>query len=233
VSPFPSADSFPSSGTLQGAGYRTFLEVQNAALGSDFDASRYREDVKRWINEALGKIAHRVTLIQPLQGTATITTATGVSTYELPADDIRVHSLGDSETATALDDVGVDAIDQSDTSQGRPAAFALYGGELLLYPTPDGVYSLELRFEREAWLLQDDGDTLPLPDAYADLPVNYARARLFEREDDFEAAQAWQARFESELLELRSDLGRQDRTRRRQIGGMWQVPAVAPRFQRP
>jgi hypothetical protein len=229
---YPHLD-YPSNDALQGVGSVTFLTLQNSALAGDFDPVRYREDVKRWINEAVGKVSRRVNLIQPLQGNATIETSAGVDTYDLPADDIRIHSLRDTETGESLDDVGIDAVDQSVASQGRPAAFALWEGQLRLYPTPDGVYTLELRYERDYGLLAADGDVLPLPDAYADLAVNYARARLFEREDDFEAAQAWQARFESELLELRADLGRQDRTRRRQVRGMWSQPPVAPRFQRP
>jgi hypothetical protein len=71
-----------------------------------------------------------------------------------------------------LADVGIDAVDGAAAAQARPLRVRdLYGSALTLYPTPDGVYSLELRYERDSATLVGDGDLLPLDDAYADLPV--------------------------------------------------------------
>jgi hypothetical protein len=215
------------------ASTRTFLQAQNEALGDDFDALKYRDQVKVWINQAIGKIGRRVQLVRPLQGTAALNTVAGQASYTLPADDVRVLSIREPSLARPLDPVSTDTIDAQSASRGSPQVYALYGGSVTLYPTPDKPYALEQRYERDATVLVLDGDTFPLPDAYGDLPVTWARARLFEAEDDAEMATYWQARFDRELAELRTDVGRENRGRRRQLPSMWDTPAPAPRFQRP
>lgn len=218
------------------ASTRTFLQLQNESLGDDFDALKYREQVKVWINQAVGKIARRVQLIRPLQGTAALNTVAGQAGYTLPADDARVLSLREPALARPLEPVSIDAIDEqqsSSSSRGSPQLYALFGGQIVLYPIPDAVYALEQRYERDSTVLVADGDTLPLPDAYGDLPVTWTRARLFEAEDDAEMATYWQGRFDREFVELRSDVGRENRGRRRRLPSMWDQPAPGPRFQRP
>jgi hypothetical protein len=215
------------------ASTRTFLQTQNEALGDDFDALKYRDQVKVWINQAVGKIARRVSLIQPLQGTAALNTVAGQKAYTLPTDDARLLSVREPSLARPLEAVSIDDIDEQAAAQGSPQVYALYGGQVVLYPTPDRVYALEQRYERDATTLVADGDLLPLPDPYGDLPVTWTRARLFEAEDDAEMATYWQSRFDRELAELRSDVGRENRGRRRQLPSMWDVPSPAPRFTRP
>jgi hypothetical protein len=218
------------------ASTRTFLQLQNESLADDFDALKYREQVKVWINQAVGKVARRVALIRPLQGTATINTVAGQASYTLPTDDARPLSVREPSLARPLEPVSIGDIDErqsASSSRGSPEVYALYAGALVFFPVPDKVYVLEQRYERDSTTLVADGDTLPLPDPYADLPITFTRARLFEAEDDAEMATYWQSRFDRELAELRSDVGRENRGRRRQLPSMWDQPAPAPRFQRP
>lgn len=213
---------------------RTFLEVQNEALGDDFDPTKYRAQVKQWINEAIGKVGRRVRLLSTLEDTATVTTVAGTDTYPIASNVIRVLSLRDTELARPLADVGIDQVDgELPAGRGRPSEFAIYGGELTLRPVPDGVYSLEQRYEREATTLVADGDTLPVADAYAHLPADYARSKLYAKEDDPDMAVFWMNQFNAELMEMRADVGRQDRGRVRQIPGTFARPSALPRFTEP
>jgi hypothetical protein len=211
---------------------RTFLELQNEALGDDFAPEKYRELVKVWMNEALRKIARRITTIGRTQS---VTTAAGSATYALDGDVTRLRWVRDADTHEELDEVGWREFDALPTSSGRPRVFARTDDGLGFWPTPDAVYDIDVRHWASSVKLVDDDDTpasFGLPDDYADLLVTYARSRLFRAEDDYEAAATYKAEFESDMVRAAVDMLRTSSARKRQIPGMFAVRR-APGFQRP
>jgi hypothetical protein len=211
---------------------RTFLQLQDEALGDDFDATKYRTSVKRWLNEALWKFGRRVRVPQ-LHTTTTINTVAATATYALPTDLGRVLSLRNTADRDPLTEVSIDDLDDLPAASGKPVRFAIYANQIILHPTPDRVYPLELRDQRDGTELAADGDAPQLPDVYADALVSYARARLFRAEEDYQAAAGYMSDFNQAITDARVDLHGRDRARRRQVPGMFSGGSAGPQFTRP
>jgi hypothetical protein len=209
----------------------TFLTVQNEALGNDFDATLYRTSVKRWINEGLGRIARRSHL-PGSEFVESFSTVAGTATHNLPADDVRVLGLRTTDDQSPLAFVETAVVDEWPAARGRPSAYSAYGTVLTLYPVPDAVYTLQLRYLREPTSLSLDADTAGIPDSYVDALVAWARYKLFRAEDDIQAAQFWRGEFESSVAELRADLQRRNVSGVKQVPSMW-AQEPTPRFQFP
>lgn len=217
-------DTSPWHGTL------TFLDIQTEALGNDF-GEEYRIRVKRWVNEALGRIARRSHLAE-LELVTDVSTVAGEAEFVLPSNDVRILGLRTTDDQAGLASMDTAQADQWPAASGRPSAYSAFGASLTLYPVPDAAYSLELRYLRDPTLLVADADTAEIPDAYADALVAWARYKLFRSEDDLEAAQFWRGEFESTAAELRADLQRRDTSRVSQVPSMW-AREPTPRFQFP
>lgn len=216
---------------------RTYLELQAEALHDDFDPIKYRTYVKRWINDALRKIARRSN-IPELQGLTQLTLVAGTAAYGLPADSLRVVSVFDAtvgEDRGPLEETTQVDIDALPVASGTPFAFAVHAGKIVLYPTPDrSTYQLFVRYLRNAAELVNDTDTVvaSMPDDYVDLLVTYARSRLYRAEDDQATAAALKAEFEDELGRMRADVQHPSR-RRKRTGGMFTGSGAVPAFRRP
>jgi hypothetical protein len=213
-------------------GGRTYLDLQNDALGDDFDAGKYRVSVKQWINDALQDIA-RVAHIPGLEATWSPDILAGEASYELPSDKIRLLSaFGDD--SRPLGEVAIEDIDTTPAGSGRPVEFAQSGGNVVFYPAPDQAYTVTFRYLTSLAALTADIDaaSLEIPDAYADMVVAFVRSRLFRKEDDVQMSQFWRSEYERDLLRLKADVQRRSRSRVRQIPGPYGRPSY-PRFQRP
>lgn len=211
---------------------RTFLDLQDEALSDDFEPDKYRTLTRRFLNEAQRRIARRVRVPQ-LEQTQTFTTVAGDGTVDLDENVIRINSLRNTTDRDPLDDVGTDALDDFPSASGKPSSYATSGQELTLYPTPDAGYNLEVRYQSRPADLDDDGDVPQMGDDYADLLVTYARARLFRLEDDMELARLWMEDFETDLAKYATDVQLHDRSRVRQVEGMFSGGNRGPSFVRP
>jgi hypothetical protein len=218
--------------TTTGASACSFLDLQNQALADDFAPSKHRDNAKRFLNEAQRRVFRRVRVPSGEQET-TFDTVAGTASYDLDAAVVRTNSIRLVGDRVDLDERAIDQIDTSVASTGKPAAYAHVAGTVVLYPTPDGVYTLTVRFQAGAATMDDDADAPSIGCDYADLLVAYARSRLFRLEDDFEMAQAWMTDFERELNLYASDVQRPDRSGTRQVPGMFAGRPAAPRFQTP
>jgi hypothetical protein len=103
-----------------------------------------------WINQAVGKIARRVSLIQPLQGTAALNTVGGpggvhVADRRRPPAVVREPSL-----ARPLEAVSIDDIDEQAAAQGRRRCTRSMAARWCSTRRPTRVYALEERYERDA-----------------------------------------------------------------------------------
>jgi hypothetical protein len=210
----------------------TFLEAQNAALHDDFNPTKYRDRVKRWINEATSRVYRLVNLTET-ESESVVNVLAGTNTYALPTNKGRVESLRSTQFGE-LEQVGIDDFDAMslNVTAGRPLYYVLRGSSILLYPTPNTNLTLMLRYERLPSALVNDADLVPLPTDYEFMPVYYARMRLHEAEGDLAMAQAQREAFFADLRELRAVQVRSDS--HRQIPGHWSgVEAVGPRITPP
>jgi hypothetical protein len=217
----------------------TYLDLQNQALGvDDFEPTRYRAEARQAILDAIGEIA-RTTRLPANETSYTVPVVAGTQEYSLPAGasgTVRVLSVIDTQTADPLADIAKSTLDDLPSSRGRPVAFALYGPSLCLYPTPDQAYSLTLRYLRQGGVPSNDSDgvsaTTGIPEDYLHALVEYARHRLFRKEDDFEAANYWEGQYRQTLQRLKADVQRRDVGAKRRVPSMWRG-TPGPRFVRP
>jgi hypothetical protein len=213
---------------------QSFLDLQNLALHNDFAPATYRALAAQSILDALGKIG-RTTQLPANEEVATVSVLAGTSTYQLPAANVRVLEVYDAN-GSQLSNVGIDALDQHPSTAATVSGYALFAGNIIFWPTPSAPSTISLRYlgTTTGPSLDTDGmaATTGIPEDYLGALVSYARARLFEKEDDGEMAAYWDAQWEKGRAQLRADVQRRDRSRVRRIPGMWQAASV-PRFRVP
>lgn len=222
----------------------TIQNLIDRALDVDFDTSR-SADAQRFIQQAIGKIYRKTSLARGDYSTSIATTAGQPSTLTATLDRaVRV--------ATIIDDLGnpLDPLDRFDVTElqktagagqrARPSAFAIAGGgdtsepvSVLWWPIPDAAYTFTVmgRFEPPIADLAP-ASSVPLPFDWEDLPVYYARAELFDLEDDDAGVARWRGKWSAGIVEAAGDLNlRVDRNR--QVPGAWSgTTAAGPQFHR-
>lgn len=202
---------------------RTFSDLKTESLGNDFDSALYSTRAGQFLNEALARVSRQVRFgsEETLQ---TVSTVSGTATYSLAADNVRVRHVFNATTRNMLIPVEQHDIDDADVSSGTPLDYSLEGGVLTLYPTPNGVFSLSVRYRSALGQFSADSDTtatVGFPDAYADVLVSYARHKLYRVEDDPEMANYWLAEFQRQLVEMRADVQLPSEDGPRQVPSMW------------
>lgn len=211
---------------------QTYLNLQDAALHDDFDPVKYRARAKILLNEALARVGRKVYSLQR-RSTATVTLSAGTTSYALPADFARLVSLRDAtKHPGTLEEIDPTELDDLDASTGTPAAFAVDGQNLSLWPTPSAGGSLTLRYWATPAGMSADGDIPAMAADYVDVLVTYTRAKLFRLEDDVAMHDALMSDFNAQIAEMRSDLQLTSLRRVRQVPRMWSGRG-RPRFAKP
>jgi hypothetical protein len=209
----------------------TFAELRAFALGDDFDSTR-STDAGRFINQALGRL-HRALKMPTLDARATVSTVAGTNVYSLPTDFVTLH---DDEAilygTDVLEPYDISEFDQLTVASGQPRAFALSENLILLYPNPDAVYTLTMRY-RAVQTLTADADVPILP---ADQQMHlgwFARAKLYLLTDDPDMHAQILATLPRELQADNLSLNQLRVPRRVQVPGTWSNLTIGPRFHHP
>jgi len=186
------------------AGY-TYLELQNEVLEHQFSDGKYRPLVKKWLNQA-----QRRAVIESESRTqeesSSITTSAGDATYELPANFARMIDLFNSETHQLPQPLDIREYDNLSKSEGQPYAYAVIGNQITFYPTPNAAYPFTLRYWRLPADMVAETDQPEIPVQYHELLIAYAMKKAFQREDDLQMAQAWEAQWEKGILKMRGEV---------------------------
>jgi len=178
--------------------------------------------VNQYINDGLQLVANRVQFYQE-ETTSDFSTVSGTTSYPLPADFARVRSLRDTGNTTEMMNVDLRMIDRSTVTSGRPLYYALDGTNVHLYPTPDGVYSMELRYWKVPATLALDADVPSLPVRWHRLLSLWAIQECYAAEDDPQTAQYWKQRFDEGLSEFAADVKFPNTDRASQVQDMWRT----------
>ena len=206
---------------------RTYLELQDEVLAHGFDAGVYRARVKRWLNDADRRLARRLEIANR-QAASTIVTAVGIASYPLPVNFVslaredrygalRVVEAGPDRQLTEISTRDFDSLDES--RNGTPTHFALEGDQVLVWPTPATVETMEMRHWASAAGMSGDSDTPGTPDEYAELLVSFALSRAYKSEDDPEMSAFHWSEWERDTQRMGVDL--QERSSGpRQVEGM-------------
>lgn len=228
-------------------------DLVTRALDVDFDPGTRSADAGRFVRQAIGFI-YRTTAFPRGDALPIVFTVTGnpVVTFDATLRGLRISSVLD-DLGNPLNELSVEDYNQlftsASTTRGRPLYWSLFGAVALesptlnLWPVPDRVYTLTLTGSQEPAVSQlDDADPVPLPDDYEDLPVFYARGRLFELVDDSDMAAYWggdpnngndRGKWAVGVRQLRSDLQVRSKNNR-VVPGTWAgMRRAFPQFHRP
>ena len=183
----------------------SLLDLRTEILNHGFDPINFPASrLNRYINDGLSLIARRVDYYAD-ESSQTFQTTAGNGTLLYPTDLARLRTLFDTDRNLEITQVSQRMIDRSPVTQGQPLYYSDGKTGLTLYPTPDGVYNLLLRYWQMPATLVNDTDTPSLPTDWQHLLWVYATWICFESEDDAQMAQYWQQRFNAELSEFAAD----------------------------
>lgn len=171
-------------------------------------------DIVRWINDAMDTIVSRITV---LKARVKLDTLEGVKDYDLSQLNIQqieaVHYNGLRLPAMAFAEAEekLFSMDAHADSAGEPILWYLWDGTLYLWPVPlaDGESNLEIYYSaKPAHVDLNTNAVIPMPDKYYQAIIIYVLQQAREMNEDWQAAQANQAQFDTTL----SNFGEEDRT---------------------
>jgi hypothetical protein len=218
---FVESESPPANVNLQ-----NFVGVVNEVLNYGFNDGPQvnRGRVEAWVNEAQFQIARQIEAPE-FQEQAKYETETGVYELALPDDFLRVQDFWYPQLGMRLRGVDLQQYNQSGNPKlitGVPTLYTLYKDLLLLYPAPQqGNEELVLHYIREPPALVSQTDVPVLNPNYWHLLIDYALTRAFEGEDDYEAAQQFQGRYQRDLAAYGTDVQSRSVDRPVILDGTW------------
>lgn len=197
---------------------RTFRSLINEVLEFQFAAGKYEPLTKTWLNDAQ-RIMVRQCEIRTSQETASYTTTAGVSELELPEDFARLIDF--TSESGPIPQLKLPEYDALESVSGTPSAYVPSGGDLVLYPTPDGAYAFTLRYWRLPKDMSADSDEPETPAQYHALLPAYAMQKAYARENDYAASNFWKGEWEAGLLKMRGEVQSDTFDGPSQVAGSW------------
>lgn len=208
------------------------LALRTEVLNHGFDPIQYSARINQYLNDAQNLICRRVGFLVE-ESTQMYATTGGTATLALPEPTYdsngnpsggfaRVRELFNADLNVALEGVGLHDIDQSAVAQGQPCFYALDGKNIRLYPTPDGVYNLELRYWQMPTALVNDTDVSSLPADWHFLLWEFAVFRCYRGDDDAQMSQFWWGEFTRDLAMFEADQKFPSTDFPTRANGMWE-----------
>ena len=173
--------------------------------GHGFDDGVYGLRINAYINDAYN-LACRRAVYYTNEATMDFGTVAGIALYPQPVDLARDRSLRRTDRPGELGQVDLRDIDRAPVASGGPRYYALDGGNLHLYPIPDGVYPIELRYWKVPAPLVQDTDSPTIPDTYQRLLWYWACKECYAADDDPSQAQYWEQQFNLVMSEFQADM---------------------------
>lgn len=215
------------------------LQLRSEVLAHGFDPVQYGARVNQYLNDAMAYVIRRVDYYYD-EAVANIATTAGTSGYPmpigLPSDSTqtnfaqypgfssivaRLRSVFDTTRNVEMAYASQRQIDRSSVVSGAPTYYALDGHTLRLYPTPDGVYPIEVRYWAMPAPLVNDTDVPPLPYDWHRMLWEYAVARCYQSDDDLGTGGQWMQMFNQSLAEFEADQKFPDSDGPTQAADMW------------
>lgn len=186
----------------------TFNDLTQEVLDHQFSPSQYKSYIEDKINQAQDYITAQID-VRNLLDKNTIQTVGGTASYAIPANYQRLYNVYLTEASGQVLPLYAEPVQEFDTqapASGQPTRYCIEGNNLRLYPKPDGVYNITIRYYRLPAELVNANDVPEAPPEYWDLMVNFALWHCFERENDYTAAQYHKARFDEDLAKARGEM---------------------------
>lgn len=186
----------------------TFNDLTQEVLDHQFSPTQYKSYIEGKINQAQDYITAQID-VRNLLDKNTFQTAGGTASYALPANFQRLYNVYLTEASGQVLPLYAEPLQEFDTqppASGQPVRYCIEKNNLRLYPAPDGVYNVTIRYYRLPAELVNANDVPEAPPEYWDLMVNFALWHCFERENDYTAAQYHKARFDEDLAKARGEM---------------------------
>ena len=224
----------------------TFADLQTEVFSDEFDPTKYRTFVKRWLNEAAQKVSREVQIGSleqgQLLGPLSWTGSKPYVTYQELADATGGSLLIEQMLHVVTPDGPIDEVPYIDLAAaqltspavGTPEIWAVFNDTLHLYPTPRSGTQVSIIYRRSPtdFSALSDSATVPWPEDFLDVLVNYARSKCFAMEDDPEMANFYMGWYQQGVAQMRARLQTRTKNNVRQIQGQI-VDSWYPRFRRP
>ena len=186
----------------------TFNDLTQEVLDHQFSPTQYKNYIEGKINQAQDYITAQID-VRNLLDKNTFQTVGGTASYALPANFQRLYNVYLTEASGQVLPLYAEPLQEFDTqppASGQPVRYCIEKNNLRLYPAPDGVYNVTIRYYRLPAELVNANDVPEAPPEYWDLMVNFALWHCFERENDYTAAQYHKARFDEDLAKARGEM---------------------------
>lgn len=166
-------------------------------------------DILRWVNAAQAEISNTNNI---LKASATLVMVADDYSYPLGAsmsiesiqslhvNGVKVEYLSFNDFETYITNE-----DPNRTQRGKPFFWTEWAGSIILYPTPDQAYNLEVFYNAAPATLLSMGDVLALPDKYFQRIIDFVMSEAFELDENFNAATAKKDYLDSKLVGMAND----------------------------
>lgn len=163
------------------------LRTRVAALGDYTNSSVFTPTLlTEYVNEGIGE--YRDLIDETFEGyfdkVGTVATVAGTATVALPADFLKARAIDvlDSGEYRPLVKFAI-AQTYRYTQRGTPDGYMQIASNLELFPTPDAVYTIRLRYMPVATPLVGDSDAIDVPNGWEGLIIHVALLKCDEREE--------------------------------------------------
>lgn len=155
--------------------------------------TNYRVMALDWLNRILRDIAGRHSDWNWLQKSATFNTVADQMSYDLPTDlldgGFKIYDMRQKESPSPIvyiDQRRFDELEPDPTdSSGNPFYYTLYADTLRLWPVPDDVYAIYMRYVKNITTMTDGATTCETPVQYDDVVVDGMKVHAFRYEPEW------------------------------------------------
>lgn len=190
------------------------LERIKRTFGDESGAQVTDSDIIGWINSGQAEINKRNRI---LKATATTPLVIGTRTYTFPTPRIlEIESLQvdgkpiDYRSFKEAQEY-VMRHDPLNTQTGTPWMWYEWGGDIILYPTPDTVATLTLFYVKYPDDVSVGTDVLSVPDSYFETLLEYCLKQAYEQDDDWTGSAQKSEQFNESVARLSEDGSRYNR----------------------
>lgn len=142
------------------------------------------------LNEAYRFIWDRYRFHANRTTNSSIATVAGTASYALPAGCDSIMSVKDTTNKVKLKKIGKDTYDAKGTiTNGKPTEYFRENNNIILWTTPDGIYTIRVRYKTAMTDLSADGDEPSIPTSWHDGIVALARFMHWDTVGDVPKAQ--------------------------------------------
>jgi hypothetical protein len=203
---------------------RTVQDVKNAIerqFGDEAGVQLSTSDIIRWINDGQREIADTNTTVNMKKATTNV--VQGQDLYPLSSDptfsniariaSVRVNGIPCAPiTFQEAEKYLVNA--NSSSANGTPNMWYEDANDLRLFPVPDAAIAsgLTIYFTTVPATVAALGDALDIPDSYFNALCQYVITQAYEMDENFQAAQYAQAKFDKSLGIRQNDTNVQEQS---------------------